>query len=527
MTIRKLMTAAVLFGLVLGSTACDQDLAGINEDPNAPTDVSAEYLLPQAIISTVEYGGNNTWFTLEFAGLFTQHWAKIQYTEEDQYILRDQTINNFWNGMYAGPMTDWQFIINKGAEVAEAGDVGMGENYQAIGMIGKTYLVSIMTDLWGDIPYSEALQAAAEESNVQPIYDGQQAIYTRMLADLADAVSMLDASAGSFGGEDLLYGGDPAAWTRFANSLRLRLAMRISDVAASTARPIVEALSSQPLILDNADNASLMYTTSPPYQNPFYENAAVGGGTRDDHAVSSTLVGLMGALSDPRIAVYAEPPAQDSLAFAESWCGGAGQQPCHVTVDGVVYRGMRNGVNSGDVPKLAIISRIGDYFRREPATPQPVLTAAEVNFLLAEAALNGWDVGGTAQEYYEAGIAASFGQYNGADGVDLGAGVLATYMGQPGVAWGTGDSDLEQIMEQKWLALYTMSSEAYAESRRSGYPDEMSPSEDAPLSFIPGRIPYPSLETSLNKVNLDAAIANQSGTTGAYDGLLWWDTTPQ
>lgn len=521
------LMAAVLLGTVLTSSACDQDLAGINEDPNSPTDVGAQYVLPRAIQSSVEFGGNNTWFTLEFAGLFTQHWAKIQYTTEDQYGLRDGVVNAFWNGMYAGPMKDWQLIIEKGIETAEAGDVGMGNNHQAVGMIGKTYVASIMTDLWGDIPYSQALQADAEESITQPEYDAQQAVYTQMLADLETAVGLIDASAASFADADLMYGGDMDLWERFANSLRLRLAMRISDVDAATAQSIVETVSALPLIVDNAQNAGLEYTASAPQQNPLYENASGslgGGGTRDDHSVSNTLVGIMAALNDPRLPVYAEPAAQQDTTMDESWCGAAGQLPCEITYNGDVYRGMRNGVDADAVPKLALISRIGSHFRAQPTTTQYIMTAAEVHFLLAEAAENGWAVGGTPAGHYEAGIAASFDMWDGADGVDLGAAVLATYMAEAGVAFDAANA-AEQIAEQKWLALYSMPWEAYAESRRTGYPDEILPAEDATLGYVPGRIPYPSLENSLNEANLAAAIANQN-TGGGYDGTLWWDMTP-
>ena len=526
---RNLLTATVLLGATLVSSACDNGLADINDNPNAPTDVPAQYLLPEAIVSMVEFGDNNTWYTLEYAGLFTQHWAKIQYTDEDQYSLRDNVINNFWDGMYAGPMKDFQLIIEKGMETAAEGDEGLGHNRQAIGMIGKAYLASIMTDMWGDIPYTDALSAGSEDGTTAPAYDEQSALYETLLSDLETAVGLLDPDEASFDDADLLYGGDVEGWIRFANSLRLRMLMRMSDVADVQAR--VVALAGQPLITSNDWNAGLAYPGAVPWQNPYFENAAGalgGGGTRDDHAVSNTLVGIMGALNDPRIEVYANPAQEDSLAFVESWCDEAGELPCHIVYNGEVYRGMRNGINSGDVPKLAIISRIGRYFRANPATPQYIMTAAEVHFLLAEAALNGWAVGGTPAGHYEAGVRAAFDLYDGvvvaATGapVDLGTAVQTAYLAQPGVAYGTGDSPLEQIIEQKWLALYTMPSEAYAEYRRTGYPDEIQPAADSPLLYVPGRIPYPSLESSLNPTNLEAAIGRQT-TDGTYCGKLWWD----
>ena len=394
-------------------------------------------------------------------------------------------------------------------------------------------MASIMTDIWGDIPYSDALKADdADEPNSAPAYDEQSALYATLLTELETAAGMLNATGEVFGEADLLYGGDMAAWEKFANSLRLRLAIRMSDVNAAGTQAVLDDLDLATLITDNADNASFQYSTAAPYRNPYHENAAgaLGGvGTRDDHAVSNTLVGILGALNDPRIELYANPAGVDSLIFDEDWCGGAGQLPCHVVYNGDVYRGVRNGLLSADVPRLAIISRIGAHFRANPDTPQPLLTAAEVHFLLAEAALEGFTIpgGGTAQSHYEAGVRAAFEMWDGAEGLDFGTAVQTAYLAQPGVAWGTGDSFLEQIIEQKWLALYTMPWEAYAELRRTGYPDEAVPAETAIVTYIPGRIPYPSLEQSLNADNRAAAVDRQNTTNGEYDGRLWWDSTPQ
>ncbi|MGH7576037.1 MAG: SusD/RagB family nutrient-binding outer membrane lipoprotein [Longimicrobiales bacterium] len=400
-------------------------------------------------------------------------------------------------------------------------------NHEAIGRIGKVYAMHLVTDLWGDVPYSEALRADDPEKPITtPVYDSQEAIYTAMLAELETAVGLLDSSAESFGSEDLIYGGDVTKWEKFANSLRLRLAMRISGVAPAVAQPIVQDLASRPLITSNADNFTLVYLSADPNRNPLFENHQ----TRNDHAVSNTLVNLLGALGDPRIEVYADPAGTPNPTADYAWCGAAGEPVCHVTFNGELYRGMRNGVNSNAVPTpFSLWSEPGTVFRDQPATPQPLLTAAEVNFLLAEAALNGW--GGVAQDYYEAGIRAGFDLWNGANGVNLGSGVQSAYLAQQGVAWGStpvdgaGD-DRELIAEQKWLALYTISPEAYAEYRRTGYPDEIQPSMDATIiSTVPGRIPYPDDEQSLNKANRDAAIAAQSaqGVDGTYKGHVWWD----
>lgn len=518
----KLLTATVLLGAALATSACDEGLAEINENPNAPTDVPAQFLLPQVERSAVEQI-LVSWFSTEFTTSFTQHTAKIQYTDEDQYRLRENVITGWWSSFYAGDMKDWQTIIDKGVATERI-------NHQAIGMIGKVYTTHFMTDVWGDIPYSQALQGDTEEPITAPSYDTQEAVFTAMLDELATAASMLDPARTSFGAEDIIYGGDVTLWRKFANSLRLRLAMRMSDVAPSVARPIVESLaSSGDLILTNADNAMFPFLSATPNQHPLHENWK----TRDDHATSNTMINMMGALADPRIELYADPAQVPDETRTFAWCDEAGEPVCHVTYNGNVYRGMRNGVNSGDVPEpLGLWSRIGTHWRGNGAdTPGMLMTAAEVHFMLAEAAERGWDVGPDAQTHYETAIAAAFAMYDGAEGVDLGPGVAAAYMAQPGVAYGSTPVDgaggnLELIAEQKWLALWMNGPEAYAEMRRTGYPDEVMPSMDAAISYVPGRIPYPDSEQSLNSANLDEAISRQ-GNDGLYGGTLWWDTTPQ
>jgi hypothetical protein len=524
----SLPAGAALIALLVSASACDNGLAGLNDNPNAPTDVDAAFLLPQALKSTIEYGNQNTWFTLEFTGSFVQHWAKIQYTDEDRYELRPNVVENFWSGFYAGALTDWQRIIEKSEQAAlvlTGVEHDRALNQEAIGRIGKAFAMHLITDIWGDVPYTEALRAPEITA---PKYDSQESIYTALLAELESAAAMMNPGAPGFGAADLIYSGDVARWQKFANSLRLRLAMRLADVAPSVARPIVEALATRPLILSNADNFTMPYLSADPNQNPLYRNRVTGN--RDDHSTSNTLINLMGALEDPRIGVFANAAAVQDPSRTFDWCGAAGQPVCHVVVDGQVYRGMRNGVLSGDVPEpIGLWSRIGDYFRFEPATPQPLLTAAEVNFLLAEAALRGWAAGGSAQSFYEAGIRVAFDMWNGANDVDLGAAVQNAYLTRPGVAWNSAPADgagnnFELIAEQKWLALYTNGPEAYAEYRRTGYPDEIQPSQDAEFDFVPRRIPYPDIEQSLNAQNRAAAITAQSalGVDGSYRGRVWW-----
>ncbi len=508
----KTLSVAMIAAFALGASACDDGLAELNENPNAPTDVPAQYLLPQAIQSTVEqfYG---QWFNLEFAGLFTQHWAKIQYLEEDLYELRPATIDGWWTTLYASSLKDWQTIVEKGQE----SDVFV--NHEATGRTMKAFTGHIMTDIWGDIPWSEALQGDAEEPITTPSYDAQADIYTALVGELDAALGLFDPAARTWGSEDLLFGGDIDGWMRFANSLKLRLAVRASDVAPAQATTWINEVLAHPagLILDNADNASLEFLSAAPNQNPLYENWFGG---RDDHAVSSTLINMLAALNDPRLPVYAEPAANDSVEM-----GG------HVVYEGEVYRGMTNGTPEEDVPPINTMSRIGHHWRgpgtQGASTPAYLMTAAEVRFLLAEVAQQGLvaaPLGQTAAQHYNAGVTASLSMWDGADGVSITATDITAYLAQPGVAY---DGSLERIIEQKWIALYTNGPEAYAEVRRTGFPDEVQARTAHAYDFVPGRVPYPDVEQSLNRDKWEAARAAQPDNDGTYTGTIWWDTTPQ
>jgi hypothetical protein len=510
MTRIKTLSVMAVMAAALMAGACTDGFTDINTNPNAPTDVPAQYILPEAIQTTIGAGSNigryaygyaATWSVLEFAGLFPQHWAKIQYTDEDKFELRPGVIESIWTVQYANSLKDWQIIMDKGHE---SGLV----NHEATGLTMKAFTFHFLTDIWGNIPYTEALAGDAEDQVTTPVYDAQEVIYQGMVADLARAAGMFDPGARGWGAEDLIYGGNMAGWARFANSLRLRLGMRMVHANPTLARQTVEGAAAHAagLITTNSQNALLRYLDAAPSQNPLFENAR----SRDDHAPSSTLIDYMVARSDPRLPIYAEPAASD------------GQ-----------FRGMRNSVNSADVPALPTISRIGSYWRGGPGpvaafpasatTPAQLMTAAEVHFLLAEAAYRNWNVPGTAQGHYEAGVRAAMAMYDGAMGIAIPTAAVDAYLARNGVAWGTAPSgdNLELIIGQKWLALYTNGFEAYAEFRRTGYPAEITPGPNAAYSFIPGRIPYPDSEQSLNRENWTAAKTAQ-GNDGGYTGKMWW-----
>src|SRR5438034_7363626 len=276
--------------------------------------------------------------------------------------------------MYSGPLEDFQRMINKGVAAGVP-------HWEAVGRIMKSYAFSVMTDAMGDIPYSEAFQ---ERALLTPKYDTQQAIYTALFADLAKASQEIDPAGIGFASGDIMYGGDMTEWRKFANSLRLRLAVHLSNVDVATAQSEAQAAVAAGVFASNTRTARLVYLASAPNQNPLYTNVHVD--KRDDYGMSKTLVDSMRSWNDPRLPIYAQPN------------------------DTGAYEGLPNGLNDGAGPQLKYVSRFGAYWRETPGAPLALLTYSEVLFLEAEAAERGW-IGGSAGTFYADAIRASMEQY--------------------------------------------------------------------------------------------------------------------
>src|SRR5438105_11029835 len=258
---RYKILSALAAAMMVGGTSCS-DLTSINHNPNGPTDVPPPSILSNVIQSVVGGVDGVTSLNIRGGGLWVQYYAEIQYRDEDKYIVRPGTDGGY--GFYSGPLEDAQRMIDKGVAAGVP-------NWEAVGRIMKSYVFSVMTDAMGDIPYSEAFQGRAL---LTPKYDTQQAIYTALFADLAKASQEIDIDPGAIGfaSGDIMYGGDMTEWRKFANSLRLRLAVHLSNVDAATAQSEAQAAVTAGVFASNSDNAQLLYLASAPDQNPIYTN---------------------------------------------------------------------------------------------------------------------------------------------------------------------------------------------------------------------------------------------------------------
>ena len=503
MKLNKLARSTSAIALAaLAASACGDGLTELNRNPNSPADVAAPLLFSAGTQGVVGRALGSTFFW-DYSNSWVQHWAKIQYTNEDRYQLRPAANDAHWSGFYAGTTTGGGGLNDLHRVVMKA-DSANKPGWKAQGLTMQSWTMGIITDTWGDVPYTEAFAGMSalggNAAATQPKYDPQETVYRGILSDLRQANAALASNPEVIGSEDLIYGGNAQRWRRFANSLRLRFSMRLADVDAKTsidaAQEFRDGLAAG-VFQSNADNAVLQYKTVKPSNNPVNEVFQ----TRLDHTISKTVVDTLRALQDPRLPVYANLPAVH-----------ADKDPYDYTL----YRGQTNGATRADVP-FGRLSMLGDYFLR-PDAPAVLMSAAEVFFLRAEAAARGW-TGENAAEMYRAGIRASMEMY----GVDRDR--IAAYLAQPRVqfvASGTMAQKIEQIQLQKWIALFDNGPESWAEQRRTGYPRLCPGPAASNLRVLPTRFTYPNVEYAVNGANAKAA-ASASVQTDNMRNLVWWD----
>ena len=484
----RLTRLSVALVALAGAAACETDLTGLNTNPNSPTTAPAASLFTSATVSTVpRFTGN----TLSLTSLFAQHVAQVQYVDEDRGRIRSTTIDGMFAGMYVVELEDYTKVI---AQSTNPNIVGPAR-------IMKAWIFQNATDLWGDIPYSEANKGDIT-ANFKPKYDTQQSIYTDVLATLTSASAALVPGGSGFGGADPIFAGDASKWKTFANSLRARMAMRMLKADPATAGTELTAAFAAGVMASNADNAKLTWPGDGVFDNPL----AATFSTRDDHRVSKTLLDTMNALADPRVKVYAQPTKADPTK----------------------YTGLQNGMNNVTVtPFFNTTSRLGTMFypgatvygtfgtSAGKKTPSYLMTYAEVCFLQAEAAERVLGGLSGAAAYYNAGVTASILQWGGT------AAEATAYLAVAGVAYVPGATGLKQIGLQKWIALFTQGTEAWSEWRRTGNPATIAPGPSAYWPYVDRRLTYPSNEQSVNAANLAIAIARQG--VDDYSTRVWWD----
>lgn len=501
----KLFSFASAATLLVAGAGCAKisDFGNTNVNPNGSTTP-----ITAALLTNVESQMGGVAANIRGA-IYAQHISETQYTDVSLYQLPQLSSS----GTYAGPMMDCQVIINQNSDPKTAGvasNSGSNANQIGVAKILKAYLMWTLTDKWGDLPYSEALQGAG---NKAPKYDTQEDIYKAIFKDCRDGINSFDGGQWMKG--DIIYGGDPAKWKKLANSIRMIAAIRLSKrYPANTDYPALEfaAAATHPAgyINSNADNFTLSFPGGA-YRNTWF----VTYDGRADYAQSKTIGDVLAALGDTRQAAYGTNAAQ---------CFPYGL----VRNDAVNFDQTVTGGNYSKVLAAAY---------RAENSPIYILTAAHSLLAAAEGREMNWFGVGNAKDYYDAGVMASFAQW----GVTMPAAYLTTAaayntgVGAPGNVGANSygsikpaqnaatPNNIARIALQYWLATYINGNEAWANMRRTGYPNIL-PTNFATNSGgqIPRRYVYGTDEYALNPAQLATAVGRLAGGD-TQDSRVWWD----
>ncbi len=515
----KLISGSLAFVLFF-SIGCTKNFDTINQNPNSPQQVSNEQFLLPAIIKT---SVRNYSYQAQFGGSVVSDYYANQYTSGfDDHWTASQTEGGFlWN--FFDQLKDVENLRVLSHSKSD-------KNNEGVALVLWSWMFQVMTDNYGDMPYSQAVQGKLT-GNFSPVYDRQEDIYNSLMDTLKVANTLLSTGTDPIN-SDILMGGSALRWREFANGLRLRLLMRMSGVTAAKIdvgaemNAIVSDPSTYPLFTSYQDQAALNFTEELNNEFPAYHNPPVG-----DYHLSTTLETNLKSLDDPRIAYYAMPTPASFGSGSPEYAG----VPNGI---GTIESSYNGGTNNQSQESPILMPYLGyPLYASKTAAQGLLLTYSEVQFILAEAKERGLITAGSdAETYYMNGIQDQFA-YDESRLDVLNQGISATdhsfakssdivpsssYFTQLGVAYtGTADEKLYKIRIQKWFALFYNGFEGWSEWRRTGVPKETQTGPSSAISEWPRRTRYPLSEQTVNSTNYDAALKIQ----GPDDLLtkLWWD----
>lgn len=488
----------ILLAIFITMGSCDNGFEEINVNPTKPTQLD-----PSTKLTFIQlYTGGSSYVAYLFWNVIhlMQNIQHLNNTSYVSFLYKEGNTHQFFEEQFSNTVKN---IVDLEVQL-EASDSPTAATDLAIARVQKVLIFSRLTDIYGDIPYSEAGKGFLEGIRF-PIYDKQSDIYADMLATLENSAATLSSSAGSsYGSADLLFGGDVGKWEKFANSLMLRLAMRMVKVDNAAAQAWATKAINGGVMTGNEDIAYTQYENSAndggPNVNPLTKCFTSRGPTQVK--ISKTLMDFMKDRNDPRVSVLCS------------------------TVDGNTDFDLQFGQdindpnrgNANSKPNINIFGGSGVIIYDAPFFFQ---TYAEVELMLAEAAERWGLAGGDVEGHYNAGVTAAM-EYLAlyGHGVDISPAQINDYLAaNPFVP----AQALKMINEQYWVATFGNGLETFSNWKRSGYP-ELIPADVATTltgGKIPRRLPYPGSEKLNNPDNVAAAIEQQGG-----DGLLtrmWWD----
>ncbi|MCW3462810.1 SusD/RagB family nutrient-binding outer membrane lipoprotein [Chitinophaga nivalis] len=483
-------SGALLLAGTLAFTGCKK-LEDINHDPNKPTTAQPPYLLTGAQKGAMDilYSGlQNGYMGMHFS----QYWSGNARTNDSRYLLDEGNNSNLWNNLYRISLHNLDDLIKQNTpRLSEPGVA----NQNAIAKITQAWIYQILADAYGNIPYTETFQ----EANITPKYDDARTVYNAMLDNLQQQINVLNPNEVSFLSGDIIYSGNVLKWKKLAHSLMLRYAIRMIDADKDKAGKIIEA-HYQDAFSSNDDDAQFNYIASAPNKFPFNNSER----EISDFFVSTTMVDYMKSVSDPRLNIYAQPAKGDTI------------------------KGMPYGLVDGDKSRLPAVNYSYPGKQIYSATmPGILMNYAEVEFILAEAAARGLNVGDAAT-HYRNGITASINYwYKLTTGQPAPQDIINTYLSK--VPYNAADWK-NVIGTQKWLALYPQGFQSWFERTRlkfrqpGGQPlfnTLAYPSLDPTVTDVPYRLTYLLSEQTQNIANYQQAAAAIGGDTKGTK--LWYN----
>lgn len=490
--IRKYIVYIVLLAFAL---SCTENFEEFNADKKNPSEVKGEFLFSQGQKEMMDQI-SNTNVNLNVWKLFAQYWTETTYTDEENYDIINRNIpQNTYNQYYVDALNSFA----EANALIEESELGPGEteaqktNKLMVIELMEIYAYHNLVNMFGNIPYGDALDV----DNISPAYTDAATVYNDLMDRLNTAIGTLDPAAGSFPGADLVYGGDVAMWLKFANSLKLKIAINAADVDGEVAfnvQSTVEDAVNAGVITAASENTLFEYQGSTPNTNPMHEDLVLSG--RKDFVPTNTLVNAMVEKSDPRLDNY----FTNKIDTSDN------------DVDDPVWLGGDYGFSATYQSHSHIHDRI-----QQATFPGILMTYSEVQFYIAEAAARGYNVGQTAEEAFNTAVEASILWWGGT--ADEAADYLADY------PYGDYANWKEAIGLQSWLASYTRGFIGYTTYRRLDEPNIMNTPDPAVYETENGTVPlrftYPVNEQTLNAKNYkDAAEA----IGGDYlETPIFWD----
>ena len=509
---KNIAKISLIILFVIGTTlSCTKNFEEMNTSPNSPTDVPAINIFTNVCVSSPSnwLGG---WIQHTYLGCWCQQWTKIQYIDEDKYQLRASQMDDFFGSHYTTCLKNLEIVLSKTKDYASTASDFTDDGLYAASLILKAWNFAQLTDVFGDVPYFNALQGFQADGDLTPAYDPQEQIYKSIIDTvLVKANDILGASTGNFGAGDVIYDGDILKWRKLINSFRIRLLMSLSAKEGNTVldpagkfREIIENPDNNPVFTGPDDQGQLSFYDRDGNRYPLFNDRSI----MTANYMEKTFVNILKQRKDPRLFRFASPEkraveiAQPGYQTSLSSFGGLdGGAYVNDNVQTLTEKGEGSPLNAR-------------YYSDPVNEPAVAVGYPELEFNIAEAALRGW-ITEDAASHYEKGITASMSFFG------ITPAKITSYLNGSLVKFDPAKA-MEQINTQKYIAYFLNSGwEAFYNQRRTGIPGFSVGPATQNGGQVPKRWMYPQSELDYNYENVSAAINRQYEGNDNVNGVMW------